>query len=392
MQQTIPRPALVDAIKARLRQSPAVSLLGARQVGKTTLARMVAEDSQPVTFFDLELPSGRRALETSAEQTLRPLEGLVVIDEVQRLPFLFELLRPLCDAPDRRSKYLLLGSANPFFVRGVSESLAGRVLFVPVPGLSLPEVGQENQERLWLRGGFPLAYLAETDGDCFNWLESFQQSFLQRDISELGIRVPASTLGRFWMMLAHYHGQNWNAAEIARTMDVSAGTVNHYRDVLEGTYMLRVLQPWFENIGKRQTKSPKIYLRDSGQLHQLLRIQSMLELRGHPRYGASWEGLGVEHVLSRFGEGDAYFWGTQRGAELDLLIFRHGKRWGFEFKGSDAPNTTKSMHVALQDLGLEHLWVIYPGTLRYALTERITALPLRDLRELDLVAGSRWAA
>jgi uncharacterized protein len=392
MQETIPRLELLEAIRRRLRLSPVVTLLGARQVGKTTLADMLAAETHPVTLFDLELSSGRAPLESAPELTLRSLTGLVIIDEVQQLPELFTLLRPLCDAKDRKAQFLLLGSASPDLVRGVSESLAGRVLFVSVPGLSLAEVGAENQDRLWFRGGFPLAYLAETDEYAGLWLQGFRQTFLQRDLPALGIRVATPTLGRFWTMLAHYHGQTWNAAELARSMDAKAASVNHYRDLLAGTFMLRVLPPWHENLGKRQVKSPKVYLRDSGLLHQILRINSMLELRSHPGYGASWEGFGIEQCLSRFGEDDAYFWSTQTGAEVDLMLIRHGKRWGFEFKGSDAPGTTKSMHIALQDLGLEHLWVIYPGTMRYALTDRITALPLRDLPELDLMAGSHWAA
>jgi predicted AAA+ superfamily ATPase len=308
----------------------------------------------------------------------------VIIDEVQRLPQLFELLRPLCDSPTRRANFLLLGSASPTIVRGVSESLAGRVLFVRLSGLSLSEVGPENQDRLWLRGGFPLAYLAADDTEANEWLGAFRETFLQQDIPALGLGLATAALGRFWTMLAHYHGQTWNASEIAQAMGSGFATVTRYRDILEGTFMLRVLQPWYENIGKRQTRSPKVYLRDSGILHQSLRIETMLDLRSDPRYGASWEGFGIEQCLTRFGADDAYFWSTQRGAELDLLLFRRGKRWGFEFKCADAPSTTKSMHIAMNDLGLEHLWVIYPGTRKYALNERMTALPLHDLPSLEL--------
>ena len=379
MQQKIPRPRLLGEIEECLRVSPVTVLLGARQVGKTTLARQIAEGRSDVMFFDLERAAGREALGRTPELTLADCAGLVVIDEVQRLPALFEVLRPFCDAPDRRATYLLLGSASPDLVRGVAETLAGRALFVRLPGFALDEVGVDNQDRLWLQGGFPRAYLGESPATAWRWLESFVQTFLERDIPQLGIRIPAETLRRFWTMLAHYHGQIWNAAELGRSLSVSPATATHYRDLLAGTFTIRVLPPWFDNLKKRQVKSPKVYLRDSGLLHWLLGIDSLPVLRAHPRYGASWEGYALEQVLARCGERDAYFWATQRGAELDLLLLRRGKRWGFEFKCRDAPSLTKSMHIALQDLGLERLWVIYPGLERYPLAERVTALPLRQL-------------
>ena len=379
MQQQIPRPRLLGEIEECLRVSPVTVLLGARQVGKTTLARQIAAGRNDVMFFDLERAAGREALGRTPELTLADCAGLVVIDEVQRLPALFEVLRPFCDAPDRRATYLLLGSASPDLVHGVAETLAGRALFVRVPGFALDEVGVDNQDRLWLQGGFPRAYLGESPAAAWRWLGSFVQTFLERDIPQLGIRIPAETLRRFWTMLAHYHGQIWNAAELGRSLSVSPATATHYRDLLAGTFAIRVLPPWFDNLKKRQVKSPKVYLRDSGLLHWLLGIDSLSVLRAHPRYGASWEGYALEQVLARCGERDAYFWATQRGAELDLLLLRRGKRWGFEFKCSDAPSLTKSMHIALQDLGLERLWVIYPGLERYPLSERVTALPLRQL-------------
>jgi hypothetical protein len=280
--------------------------------------------------------------------------------------------------------FLLLGSASWDLVKGVSETLAGRIQFVSVPGFSLSEVGVEHQDGLWMRGGFPLAYLAADRHAWLRWMESFTQTFLERDIPGLGSRVTPAALGRFWRMLAHFHGQIWNAAELARSMDVSVTATNHYRDLLQGTFMVRVLPPWFENLGKRQVKSPKVYLRDSGILHHLLGIEQMLELRGNPRYSASWEGFALDQVLAAHGEREAYFWATQRGAELDLLLLRRGRRWGFDFKCTDAPTTTKSMHIAVADLRLEHLWVVYPGTLRYPLTDRITALPLREIGDLSL--------
>lgn len=384
MQQQIQRPQLLAQIRLALFESPAVALLGARQVGKTTLARQIVQALGQAQVYDLERAADRATLQAAPELALRNAKGLVVIDEIQRLPALFATLRPLTDAPDRQVSYLLLGSASPELVRGVSESLAGRVQFIQVPGFSLGEVGVDQQERLWLRGGFPRAFLAASDGAAMRWLEGFRRTFLDRDLPGLGLRVLPLAIERFWTLLAHYHGQVWNAAELARAMSVSALTVNHYRDLLAQTFMLRILPPWFENLGKRQLKSPKVYIRDSGLLHHFQGLASMRELWANPRYGASWEGYALEQVLMRFGERDAYFWRTHRGAELDLLLLRHGQRWGFEFKCSDAPTSTKAMHVALADLQLAHLWVVYPGQDRYPLGERITALPMRELPNLEL--------
>lgn len=385
MQQSIDRRSLLEAIRVRLAESPVVALLGARQVGKTTLAEQVAADwPGPTVVFDLEKANVLEALRTAPAELLSEREGLVIVDEVQRLPELLGVLRPLCDDRNRKAVFLLLGSASWELVKGVSETLAGRIQFVDVAGFSLSEVGVEQQDRLWLRGGFPRAFLAETTAAWERWMESFTRTFLERDIPGLGSQVAPASLGRFWRMLAHFHGQTWNAAELARSMDVSATAVNRYRDLLAGTFMVRVLPPWFENLGKRLVKSPKIYLRDSGILHHLLGLGELLELRTHPRYGASWEGFALEQALVAHGERDAYFFGTQRGAELDLLLLRSGRRWGFEFKCTDAPKTTKSMHVALDDLKLEHLWVVYPGTLRYPMMEKVTALPLREIGSLEL--------
>lgn len=369
----------------RTRESPVVALLGARQVGKTTLAEQVAAEWEgPTVVFDLEKTATREALSATPEKLLSEQEGLVIVDEIQRMPELFALLRPLCDDRQRKAVYLLLGSASWSLVKGVSETLAGRIQFVDVAGFSLAEVGEERQDELWLRGGFPRAFLARSGDAWERWMESFTRTFLERDIPGLGSQVSPVALGRFWRMLAHFHGQTWNAAELARSMDVSVTAVNHYRDLLAGTFMARVLPPWFENLGKRLVKSPKVYLRDSGVLHHLLGIGEMLELRTHPRYGASWEGFALEQALIFHGERDAYFYGTQRGAELDLLLLRRGRRWGFEFKCTEAPTTTKSMHIALEDLKLEHLWVVYPGTLRYSMTGQITALPLREIGTIEL--------
>jgi len=385
MQQSITRKTLLESIRVRLGESPVVALLGARQVGKTTLAEQVAAVwAGPTVVFDLEKSETREALRATPAKLLEERKGLVIVDEVQRLPELFEVLRPLCDDRKRKAVFLLLGSASWDLVKGVSETLAGRIQFVDVAGFSLPEVGPEQMDRLWLRGGFPRAFLAETTEAWGRWMESFARTFLERDIPGIGSKVAPDALGRFWRMLAHVHGQTWNASELARSMDVSVTAVNHYRDLLAGTFMVRVLPPWFENLGKRLVKSPKVYLRDSGILHHLLGIGEMLELRTHPRYGASWEGFALEQTLIAHGERNAYFYGTQRGAELDLLLPRHGRRWGFEFKCTDAPKTTKSMHIAQEDLKLEHLWVVYPGTLRYPMTDKITALPLREIHAIAL--------
>ena len=380
-------------INTGLSEVPVVAILGARQVGKTTLARQVVEAWHgDHRMFDLEAASQREALTQTPEAVLRGSKGLVVIDEVQRMPELFEVLRPICDDPARQAVFLLLGSASWSLVKGVSETLAGRVQFVDMAGLSLAEAGSTRQGRLWMRGGFPRAFLAPSSAAWMRWMESFTQTFLERDIPGLVSRVSPAAIGRFWRMLAHYHGQVWNASELARSMDVSVTAVNRYRDLLAGTFMIRVLKPWYENLGKRLVKSPKIYLRDSGILHFLLGLQEMEDLQMHPRYGASWEGFALEQTLIAHGAREAYFYATRRGAELDLLLLRRGRRWGFEFKCTDAPRTTKSMHIVADDLGLSHLWVIYPGELEYPMTPRITALPLAKVAEIEFGATQSGAS
>ncbi len=385
MQQYIARTDLLAAATGQLSEAPVVALLGARQVGKTTLAEQVVSGwPGPFTVFDLEVATTREALSVTPEKLLRESEGLVVLDEVQRMPELFEVLRPICDSRNRKAVFLLLGSASWDLIKGVSETLAGRILFVDVGGFSLAEVGPQNQDRLWMRGGFPRAWLAPSAAAWTRWMQSFTRTFLERDIPGLGSKVSPEALGRFWRMLAHYHGQTWNAAEVGRSMDVSVTAANHYRDLLAGSFMLRVLPPWFERLGKRIIKSPRVFLRDSGVLHFLLGLEEMKELQVHPRYGASWEGFALEQTLNAHGERDAYFYRTQRGAELDLMLLRRGRRWGFEFKCTDAPRTTKSMHVVIEDLGLEHLWVIYPGDREYPLTDTISALPLKKIHDIEL--------
>jgi len=282
----------------------------------------------------------------------------------------------LVDRTDNAAQFLVLGSASPELVKGTSESLAGRVGFIDLSGFTLGEVGAEERDRLWCSGGFPRSFLAPDDAASGDWRQGFVRTFLERDIPQLGITIPSETLRRFWTMVAHYHGQVWNAPEFARSLGVSENTVRRYLDILTGAYMVRVLPPWFENLKKRQVKAPKIYIRDSGILHSLLQLASLQDVFGHPKLGASWEGFALEHVLNIVNTRDAYYWATHGGTELDLLIFASGKRFGFEFKYADAPSLTRSMHVALQDLRLDHLWVIYPGSEIYRLHESVTAVRL----------------
>jgi predicted AAA+ superfamily ATPase len=368
----------LKAVRTALRENPVCALVGPRQCGKTTLAGQVAAQTKNASFFDLEMATGRARL-AEPELALAPLRGLVVIDEIQRLPGLFATLRPLADRPKTPARFLILGSASPDLVRGVSESLAGRVGFVDLGGFDLRETGIESWRDLWIRGGFPRSYLAPTEEASLRWRRDFVRTFLERDIPQLGVRIPAEVLRRFWMMIAHYHAQLWNGAELARSLGVSEHTVRRYLDLLTGTYLLRQLPPWHENIGKRQYRSPKVYVRDSGLLHALLSVGSHDELLGHPKYGASWEGFAVEQILSVTGATDAFYWRTHAGAELDLMLMRGGRRYGFEFKCADAPRMTKSLGIALDDLGLEKAWIVYPGAEEYRVHERASALPLTKL-------------
>jgi len=384
----LPRPHALDRVDRALRQNAVTALLGPRQCGKTTLARLIA-DGQPYEFFDLENPVDLRRL-AAPMTTLEKLSGLVVIDEVQRRPDLFALLRVLVDRPDNRARFLLLGSASPRLVRGASESLAGRIGFVDLSGFDLRETGVEHQDRLWLRGGFPRSFLAPDDAASLAWRDGFVRTFLERDIPQLGITIPAETLRRFWTMTAHYHGQIWNAAQFARSLGTSENTARSYLDILAGAFMVRVLAPWFENLGKRQVKSPKVFLRDTGVLHALLQIETLSNLQAHPKLGASWEGFAIDLVAGLFETRDLYFWATHAGAELDLLVMLGGKRYGFEFKYADAPGRTRSLHIAQQDLGLEHAWVVYPGARDYAVGDAIDVVSLASLPRLaDELRGSR---
>jgi uncharacterized protein len=375
------RPQAVDRINAAFRVHPAVALVGPRQCGKTTLAHMITDKEPDFAFFDLEKAVDRRKLE-SPEQTLSGLTGLVVIDEIQRQPRLFETLRVLLDRPAANTRFLLLGSASPMLVKDASETLAGRVGLVDLAGFDLNEIANGDWRELWQRGGFPRSYLAPDDPASALWRENFIRTFLERDIPQLGITIPSESLRRFWTMIAHYHGQIWNAAEFARALGASEGTARNYLDILQGAYMIRVLTPWHEDLKKRQVKSPKIYIRDSGLLHALLELNSFDALSGHPKLGASFEGFAIEQLLSSLDTRSASFWATHGGAELDLLVTIAGERYGFECKYGDAPGTTRAMRVAIDDLRLSHLWVSYPGNEAYELDREISVLPVSQTPQL----------
>lgn len=374
----ISRSGYLKQLMTAIERSPVTALLGPRQSGKTTLARMISNELDS-SFFDLESRQDVQRLQ-NPELALSSLQGLVIIDEVQRMPQLFDVLRVLADRESAR--FLILGSASPEVVKGVSESLAGRVEFVDLSGFNIDEVGTDSASTLWVRGGLPRSFLAETDDDSFAWREGFIRTFLERDIPQLGISIPAAAMRRFWTMLAHYHGQTWNASELARSMGLSSKTVRKYLDILTGTYMVRQLQPWHENIGKRQVKAPKIYLRDTGLLHSLLALPDHHTLTGHARVGASWEGFVIEQVLQALSPQDAYFWATQQQAEIDLFFLYEGQRYGIEIKYSEAPRITKSIRVVFQDLQLRHLWLIYPGEDEYPADENITVLPFSAVASL----------
>ena len=373
----IDRPRYIDAMECAVRRSPVTALLGPRQCGKTTLARKLAEQRQ-AHYFDLESPSDRQRLQ-NPELMLASLFGLVILDEIQFVPELFSVLRVLVDQPNHSARYLVLGSASPHLIKNASETLAGRVEFVELTGFDLSEIDSATDDRLWLRGGFPRSFLASDDVDSMAWREGFIRTFLERDIPQLGISIPSAAMRRFWTMLAHSHGQTWNASELGRSMALTDKTVRSYLDILTGTYMVRQLQPWHENLKKRQVKATKIYLRDTGLLHSLLNISTRHELLGHPRLGASWEGYALEQVLTILRPPEAYFWATYSGAELDLLFFAEGKRFGVEIKFNEAPSVSKSMHSALEDLRLHHLWVVHPGDQSYPAHERITMLSKNDI-------------
>lgn len=377
MKKHIERTGLLQCIADRFRGNPVVLLLGPRQCGKTTLAKQFAAGRR-AEYFDLENPADYQRL-AEPMTALEALRGWVVLDEAQLRPELFPTLRVLADREETPARFLLLGSASPDLVRGVSESLAGRVALVPMSGFGLSETGADATRALWWRGGLPRSYLAESDAESAQWRDDFVQTFLERDLRRFGVQVPAVALRRFWHMVAHYHGQIWNASEIGNSLGLAHTTVKRHLDILTGALVIRQLPPWFENLGKRQVKSPKVYLRDSGLLHTLLGIPNFKALESNPKLGASWEGFAIEEVLRVTGDRDAYFWATQAGAELDLLVSCRGVRYGFEFKYADAPSVTRSLVTARNDLGLAHVFVIVPGKKSYPLAEWAEVVGIRDV-------------
>ncbi len=379
----IDRPGHVRRVRHLLARSPAVAILGPRQVGKTTLARAVQDAwTGPVARFDLEDPADLARL-ADAMPALRPLRGLVVLDEVQRRPELFPTLRVLADRPRTPARFLVLGSASPDLLQQSSESLAGRLAFHELAGLSIEEVGAGRLELLWLRGGFPRAFLASSHAASLEWRLDLIRTFLERDVPQLGVSIPAATLRRFWTMLAHYHGQIWNASEFARSFGVSDMTVRRYLDLLSATFVVRILQPWHENVGKRQVKSPKVYLADTGLLHALLNLGTREDVDRHPKVGASFEGFAIAALVDRLGArwNECHFWATHAGAELDLLVVRGRTRLGFEIKHTVAPVVTPSMRAALADLRLSRLDVVHAGDRTFPLAPRIRAVALSRLLE-----------
>lgn len=372
----IDRPRHRERIEHLLAHHPVVALLGARQVGKTTLARQIMERRErPAVRYDLEDPDDLARLD-EPKLALAHLEGLVVIDEVQRRPDLFPVLRVLVDRPEAEARFLILGSASPDLLQQSSETLAGRVVYHELGGLALDEVGVAAGNDLWLRGGFPRSFLAPSIEVSADWRRAFVQTFLERDLQELGIQIPGATLHRFWRMLAHYHGQVWNGSELARAFGVAASTVRRYLDLLTGALVVRQLPPWFENLSKRQVRSPKVYIADTGLLHSLLGIETREDLDGHPKVGASWEGFVLREVVLRLGARteECFFWATHAGAELDLLVIRGRQRLGFEIKRTTSPTTNRSMRSALESLRLDRLDVLHAGEHTFPLDESIRAV------------------
>ena len=381
----IERLAQIDHIKSLLSQNPIVAIIGARQVGKTTITYEIEKHwKAPSTRFDCEDPDDLVRL-NEPKLALKNLSGLVIIDEIQRKPDLFPLLRVLVDRENNKATFLILGSASPNLLKQSSESLAGRISYFNLNGFSLIEVGQENESKLWIRGGFPRSYLAQTDKASVTWRKDFIRTFLERDIPQLGFNIPAITLRRFWTMLAHYHGQIWNGSELGRAFGMTHASVKRYVDLLSDALVVWQLKPWFQNIGKRQVKAPKVYIKDSGILHGLLGIETMNGLENHPKIGASWEGFVLNEILEKLSiePDDAYFWATHAGAELDLLVVVDGHPYGFEVKRTTAPKITPSMKNSLNDLSLKKLFVIHAGEHEFDLSEDIRAIPSHQIHSLS---------
>ena len=381
----IQRTAEIELLKKLLRNNPIVAILGPRQCGKTTLSRQFSSQwPLDVTIFDLENPRDIQRLQEPL-LALENIEGLIIIDEIQRSPDLFPVLRVLSDRY-KKTKYLILGSASRDLIRQSSESLAGRISYVEIGGFSLQLLGASKAEKLWIRGTFPRSFLASSEAASYQWRQDFIATFLERDIPQLGINIPAKSLGRFWKMLAHYHGQIFNASEIGKSLGISDHTAQRYLDLLSGTFMVRQLRPWYYNTKKRIIKRPKVYFRDSGILHALFALEGKKDVLLHPKLGASWEGFALEEVIktAQLKEDEAFFWGVHAAAEIDLLFQKKGGLYGVEVKYAQAPNLTQSMRSALKELSLKHLWIIYPGKESYPLDRNVTVIPLADLNKIKV--------
>jgi predicted AAA+ superfamily ATPase len=374
----IKRSYYTEKVEKAVSRSRVTAILGPRQCGKTTLARIIKKKYTAV-FLDLESPKDNAFLK-NPELSLGQIKGLVIIDEIQLRRDLFPILRVLCDKKNIR--FLISGSASSGLVKEASESLAGRIEFIDLQGFDESETGYTSRNKLWLRGGFPLSFLSKTNEDSAVWREGFIRTFLERDLPSFGIRIPAPAMRRFWAMLAHYHGQVWNASEFSRSIGTSDKTAKEYLDILTHTYMVHQLMPWYENSKKRQVKAPKIYFRDSGLLHSLYNIQTTRELLSHPKCGASWEGYIIEQILRHKGNSQIYFWAAHGGGEVDLLLFSGGKRYGVEVKFTENPAATKSMHTAMSYLGLSHMYIICPGERTFQLSKDITVCPLDHIKSI----------
>ena len=373
----ISRPHFRRLIERALEHNPVVAVLGPRQCGKTTMAREFVPETS-ANYFDMEDPAVWATM-ANPMTTLAPLRGLVVIDEAQRRPEIFPILRVLADRSGAPARFLILGSASPELSRQSSESLAGRIEVIEMSGFALSEVGAVAERQLWLRGGFPRSFLADDDEASDRWRREFIRTFLERDLALLGFGLSPQLMQRFWTMISHYHGQIWNSTEVAASLGVAPNTARSYLDALSQTFMVRQLQPWHENIGKRQVKSPKLYFRDSGIFHRLQGIASWDAMQAHPKLGASWEGFALEETLKAATPDEAYFWAVHSGSELDLLMLRNGRRTGVEFKRADAPKMTRSITIAMADLKLDELVIVYPGSRIYPLSERVKVLPLTEI-------------
>lgn len=381
----IKRSSEIERLNGLVRNNSVVAILGPRQCGKTTLSRQFSSQwKAETTFFDLEHPRDVQRLEEPM-LALENLSGLVVIDEIQKTPNLFPVLRVLADR-NKKAKYLILGSASRDLIRQSSETLAGRISYLEIGGFSSQLVGESKTERLWIRGSFPRSFLAQNEAASYQWRQDFIATFLERDIPQLGINIPARSLGRFWRILAHYHGQVFNASEIGRSLGVSDHTAQRYLDLLSGTFMVRQLRPWYSNTKKRIVKRPKIYFRDSGILHALFALESKKDVLSHPKLGASWEGFALEEAVKTAGlkEDEVFFWSVHSAAEVDLVFQKKGRLYGLEVKYVQAPRVTNSMRSAIAELSLSHLWIIYPGTTSYQLDRNITVIPFSDLNKIKI--------